>query len=147
MRISLKILSVYFVIFMLYQTGFVYGVAEGCFPSISLNSTMDYPQFNDQEVLGAKWLVGVRGDELIYADEYRWLLLGSFVWDQVRTFTPDVDQIRKDSYRYLGSLNIEKKEIVIVDVKSTQRGYINSSQIVNNRNKIYANGGAQVYYR
>ena len=60
-RSSLKVLSLYFLIFMLYQTGFVYGVAEGNFYSISLNTTMDTPRFNDQEVLGAKWLTEVRG--------------------------------------------------------------------------------------
>ena len=148
-RISLKALSVYFVIFMLYQTGFVYGVAEGHFCSISLNSTMDYPRFNDQEVLGAEWLYGVKSNNPIYADEYRRLLVGSFEWGQVRTLTFDVDQIQDDSYIYFGSLSIEKKEIMVVDVKSARRitrEYINSSQIVDDRNKIYNNGGAQVYY-
>ena len=148
-RIALKVLSVYLVIFMLYQTGFVFGVAEGNFHSISLNSTMDYPRFNDQEVLGAKWLYDVKGSNPIYADDYRRLLIGSFEWGQVRTLTFDIDKIRDDSYIYFGSLTIEKKEIMVVDVKSARRitrEYINSSQIVNGRNKIYNNGGAQVYY-
>ena len=152
-RISLKILSVYFVIFMLYQTGFVYGVAEGNFHSISLNSTMDYPRFNDQEVLGAKWLTEVKSSNPIYADEYRQLLLGSlgsFEGGHVRSLTFDnVDQIQDDSYIYFGSLSIEKKEIRLIDRKSARRitmEYINSSQIVDGRNQIYNNGGAQVYY-
>jgi uncharacterized membrane protein len=148
-RISLKILSVYFVIFMLYQTGFVYGVAEGHFCSISLNSTMDYPRFNHQEVLGAEWLYDVKGSNPIYADDYRRLLIGSFEWGQVRTLTFDIDKIREDSYIYLGSLSIEKKEILVVDVKSARRitrEYINSSQIVEDGNKIYTNGGAQVFH-
>jgi uncharacterized membrane protein len=147
-RISLKVLSVYFVIFLLYSTGFVFGVAEGNFHSISLNSTMDYPRFNDQEVLGAKWLNDVKSSNPIYADEYRRLLIGSFEWGQVRTLTVDVDRIQDDSYIYFGSLSIEKKEIMVVDRKSARRitmEYINSSQIVDGRNQIYNNGGAQVY--
>ena len=152
-RISLKILSVYFVIFLLYSTGFVYGVAGGNFHSISLNSTMDYPRFNDQEVLGAKWLTEVKSSNPIYADEYRQLLLGSlgsFEGGHVRSLTFDnVDQIQDDSYIYFGSLSIEKKEIRLIDRKSARRitmEYINSSQIVDGRNQIYNNGGAQVYY-
>jgi uncharacterized membrane protein len=148
-RISLKILSVYFVIFMLYSTGFVFGVAEGNFHSISLNSTMDYPRFNNQEVLGARWIYNVKSDNPIYADGYRWLLLSSFEWGQVRTFTVDIDKIQDDSYIYFGSLTIEKKEILVMDIKSARRRtseYINSSQIVDGRNQIYNNGGAQVYY-
>ena len=141
-RISLKILSVYFVIFMLYQTGFVYGVAEGNFHSISLNSTKDCPRFNDQEVLGAKWLTELRGDKLIYADTYRHLLLGSFEWGQVKTFPLDVDKIPKNSYIYLGTWNVMNDKVI-----SHIREHINSEDIVDERNKIYANGGAQVYYR
>ena len=147
-RSSLKVLSVYFMIFLLYSTGFVCGVAEGNFHSISLNSTMDSPRFNDQEVLGAKWLYDVKSSNPIYADDYRRLLLGSFEWGQVRTITFDIDQIQDDSYIYVGSLSIEKKEILLIDRKSARRAkvkYINSSQIVDDRNKIYANGGAEVY--
>ena len=148
-RISLKVLSVYLVIVMLYSTGFVWEGAEGQSGSISLNSTRDYPRFNNQEVLGAEWLNDVKSSNPIYADEYRRLLVGSFEWGQVRTFTVDIDKIREDSYIYFGSLTIEKKEIMVVDVKSARRitrEYINSSQIVDGRNKIYGNGGAQVYY-
>jgi uncharacterized membrane protein len=149
-RISLKILAVYFVIFMLYQTGFVFGVAEGNFHSISLNSTMDYPRFNDQEVLGARWICNVKSDNpIIYADEHRRLLIGGFALRHVRALTVDIDKIQDDSYIYLGSLTIEKKEVMLIDVKSARRRtmeYINSSQIVDGRNQIYNNGGAQVYY-
>jgi uncharacterized membrane protein len=148
-RISLKVLSAYLVIVMLYSTGFVWEVAEGQSGSISLNSTMDYPRFNNQEVLGAEWLNDVKSSNFIYADEYRRLLIGSFDWEQVRTLTFDIDKIQDDSYIYFGSLTIEKKEIMLVDVKSARRitsKYINSSQIVEDRNKIYTNGGAQVYY-
>ena len=150
-RIALKILSVYFVIFMLYQMGFVYGVAEGNFHSILLNSTVDYPRFNDQEVLGAKWLTELRGDELIYADEYRWLLLGSFEWGQVGIFLVDVDRIRipKESYIYFGTRNVMKDEVAVAHTKGVTRihDHINSEDLINDRNKIYANGGAEVYYR
>jgi uncharacterized membrane protein len=148
-RISLKILSVYFVIFMLYSTGFVYGVAEGNFHSISLNSTMDYPRFNDQEVLGAKWLTELRGDKLIYADEYRWLLLGSFEGGRVKTFPVDVDRIPVDSYIYFGTWNVMKDKVEVVHKKGISyiHEHINSEDIVYDRSKIYANGGAGVYYK
>ena len=148
-RSSLKILFVYFVIFMLYQTGFVFGVAEGHFHSISLNSTMDYPRFNEQEVFGAKWLNDVKSSNPIYADKYRRLLLGSFEWGQVSTFPVDVDKIPDDSYIYLGKFNIMNETVLISrrEKAITRTFYINSSDIVGDRDMIYANGGAQVYYR
>jgi uncharacterized membrane protein len=148
-RSSLKVLSVFFAIFLLFNSGWIYEVAKDNPGSISLNTTIDYPRFNEQEVLSAKWLYGVKSNNPIYADEYRRLLVGSFEWGQVRTLTFDIDQIQDNSFIYFGSLTIEKKEIMVVDVKSARRiarEYINSSQIVDGRNQIYNNGGAQVYY-
>ena len=149
-RSSLKVLSVFFAILLLFNSGWIYEVAKDNPTSFSLNTTIDYPRFNDQEVLGARWICNVKSDNPIYADDYRRLLVGSFEWGQVRTLTFDIDQIRDDSYIYFGSLTIEKKEIMVVDVKSARRitrEYINSNQIVDGRNKIYNNGGAQVYYQ
>ena len=147
-RISLKILSVYFVIFMLYQTGFVYGVAEGNFNSISLNSTMDYPRFNDQEVSGAKWLHDVKGSAPIYADKPRWLLLCSrfgWGWGQNRVFPVDVNKTSENSYIYFGTLNVVKNGVHPGSAGGTVKEYINSEFIVNDRNKIYANNGSEIY--
>ena len=146
---SLKVLSVFLAIFLLFNTGFVYEVAKDNPGSISLNSTIDYPRFNDQEVLGARWICNVKSDNSIYADEYRRLLISSFAWGQVITLTFDIDKIQDGSYIYFGSLTIEKKEILLVDWKSARRltkEYINSSQIVDGRNQIYNSGGAEVYY-
>jgi uncharacterized membrane protein len=144
-RISLKVLSVYLVIFLLYQIGFVFGVAEGNFHSISLNSTIDYPRFNDQEVSGAKWLNNVKVNNPIYADAFRCLLLGSFDWvGHIITFPVDIDRISKDSYIYFGTLNVVN-DVVLLPHKIGDE-YINSMDIVDGRSKIYANGGAEVYY-
>ncbi|MDP3065857.1 MAG: DUF2206 domain-containing protein, partial [Methanobacteriaceae archaeon] len=108
-RSTLKILSIYFVIFFLYQVGFVYGVVEGNFYSISLSSTYNYPRFNDQEVLGAKWVYNVKDSGFIYADAYRWLLLASFEWEQAGSFSVGADYrvtVPADSYIYLGTRNV-----------------------------------------
>ena len=142
-RSSLKALSVYFVIFMLYNSGFVYQVAEGQSGSISLNSTMDYPRFNEQEVLGAKWLWDVKDARLIYADYYRGLLLLSYVfYHQKRTLPEDANKIVNKSYIYFGSLNIAEK-IIRFKHSYYKSGYMDN--IINDRSKIYDNGSAQVY--
>ena len=110
-RSSLKVLSVFLVIFLLFNSGWIYEVAKDHPGSISLNSTMDYPRFNEQEV--------------------------------------DIDKIQDDSYIYLGKFNIMNETVLThYREKALKRTFcINSSDIVNDRNKIYANGGAHVYYR
>ena len=148
-RSSLRVLSVFFAVFLLFNSGWVYEVAKDNPSSIALNSTIDYPRFNEQEFLGAKWLTDLRGDKRIYADAYRWLLLGSFEWGRAKNFPVDVDRIPVDSYIYLGTWNVMKDEVLVVHIKGVSRirEYINSEDIINDRNKIYANGGAEVYHR
>lgn len=148
MKISLQMLSVFLAIFLLFNSGWVYEVAKDNPTSISLNSTIDYPLFNDQEVSGAKWLNEVKGDKVIYADAHRWLLLGSFEWYQVSSFPVDIDKISEDSYIYFGTLNIVEDKVIVVHTRGVSRAreYIKSEDIINDRNTIYANGGAKVYY-
>ena len=144
---SMKVLSVFLVIFLLFNTGFVYEVAKDGPCSISLNNTIDYPRFNDQEVLGAKWLHGVKSSDRIYADTYRRLLLNSFEWGIVIPFS--VDEIPENSYIYLGTLNVVDDKVRLRHKIGVRRimEYIGSDDIVNKRNMIYTNGGAEVYYR
>jgi uncharacterized membrane protein len=148
-RSSLKILSVYFVIFFLYQTGFVFYVAEGQSTSISLNSTAESYCYIDQEVSGAMWLNGVKGSSLIYADEPRWLLLYSRLGpEQLDMFAVDyINRTRKDSYIYLGTRNAVERYVLIrhkIGVSSVYK-HSNFEPVVDDRSKIYANGGSEIY--
>lgn len=145
---SLQVLSVFLAIFLLFNSGWVYEIANDIPTSFSLDTTIDYPRFNDQEVSGAKWLYSVKNSSLIYADGLRWLLLGSFGWGQVTSFPVKIDKIHKDSYIYLGKFNVIN-ESVLVAYKEKAVGmsfYISNSVIINDRDKIYANGGSQVYW-
>jgi uncharacterized membrane protein len=139
-RESMKVLSVYFIIFFLYQTGFLFQIVNGTSGSISLDNAYDSPRFNDQEVLGAKWLTEVKSIPPIYADDYRLLLLISFEWTQVKSIPFNVNLMAKDSYLYFGTLNTLKDKLI------TRNKYVNSKNMVYNKNKIYTNGGTQVYY-
>ena len=148
-RSSLKILSVYFVIFLLYQTGVVLYVAEGQSSSVSLNSTAEGYRYNDREVLGAMWLNDVKGRSSIYADEPRWLLLYSRLGpEQLDMFTVDnINKTREDSYIYFGTRNAMERDVRLrhkTGVSSVFE-YINLEHVVDNRSKIYANGGSEIY--
>ncbi|HJH25202.1 MAG TPA: hypothetical protein C5S37_00165, partial [Methanophagales archaeon] len=71
-RSTLKVLSVFFAIFLLFNTGLVYEVAKDNPTSISLNTTINHPRVhtNDREVYGAQWLVNMAENESnIYAGD------------------------------------------------------------------------------
>ena len=159
-RSSLKILSVYFVIFLLYETGFVYYVAEGQSNSVSLNSTAGMYCYNDREISGAMWLNGVKDSDsdrdsnrYIYADEPRWLLLCSRLgWlEPGHPLMFTVDNINRTrevaSHIYFGTRNAVERDIRLRHVSGVTSvfEYINLEYAVDGRGKIYANGGCEIY--
>ncbi|HHV24575.1 MAG TPA: DUF2206 domain-containing protein [Methanosarcina sp.] len=152
--LTLKVLSVFFAIFLLFNTGWIYELVGDSPTSFSLNNTLDYPMFNDRDIAGKEWLYQVsrieKNNEYIYADSYRWLLfLSCFGRNNLNTFPENLDQISRGSYLYLSSYNIIKNEILIF----RQAGVIGFSEYVNfdlylsSKYQIYNNGGAKIYYQ
>ena len=113
-RSSLRALSVFFAVFLLFNSGWVYELAKDNPTSIALNNTIDYSRFNDREFYGANWLGSKSpSSSLYYADGYGRLLLYEFVDRHfVRIFWNTTIKIQKDSYVYFRSLNTNKKEMV-----------------------------------
>ena len=142
----LKILSLFLVIFLLLNTGWVYEVAKDNPTSISL-SVKDYPVFNEQEVIGAKWINNVK-DGMIYGDNFRSLLPNSLEWGTVKPISDDLNNLKLNSYIYLGTFNIREEKILISHQKGVNKikEYISSTNITSHRNKIYDNNGSEVYY-
>ena len=145
---SLRALSTFFAIFLLFNSGWVYEVAKDHPPPL-LNNTIDYPRFNHQEVSGAEWITNVKGSDPIYADGYRWLLLGGLEWGQARNLPKDIRKVRDDSYLYLGSYNVANKSVLVryKEKALTKTKYIKLTDVIGKRSKIYDNGGAQVYHQ
>ena len=158
-RISLKVLSVYFVIFLLYSSGFVYEVAEGQSGSISIGqegikkygdtrdkASLYAAYYPDQDIFGVKWTSKNRNKESkIYADKWHKLLVfqsyGMMPNEYILTNTT---QVKESSYIYLGYPNVRygfmygvQKYWNVTDI----------SPLLGEMSEIYSNGCAQVYYR
>ena len=141
---SVKVLSIYFAVFLLYQSGVVYELTEGVSsPLMVYNSSIDYPRFNDQEVSGAMWLNNERGNNSMYADNYRLLLLGSLERYSLRQYPVN------SSYIYLGTFNIINGTVNSYSKTKAIRYYFYDGyqEIIDDRSKIFANGGVEVYNR
>ena len=149
----LRVMSVFFTIFLLFHSGFIYKItgetADVSTTSlIALDANFDFPRFNEKEVSGANWLHSVKGDNYIYADEYRWLLILSFDLG-IRCFPVDFNELPKDSYVYFGTLNVIKHEVAIssyINALTPKLEYTNSKNLIKGKNKIFDNGGAEVYW-
>ncbi|NPV51543.1 MAG: DUF2206 domain-containing protein [Candidatus Methanofastidiosum sp.] len=149
MKKSLRVLSVYFVIFFFLQTGFVYQLVEGYSGSFALNNTKDYPVFNEKEILCANWSVRMTENRTIFADEYGELLLYSLRIDNLRIFPYDTIEIPGDSYLYFRTLNMKMGGVIsfkFIGAGWKKRKIVKLTELVDDKNKIYDNGGAQLYY-
>ncbi len=151
---ALNILSIFFAVFLLFNTGWIYEITGDIPTSISFNNTVDYPKFNEQDVSGKEWMYKVNdlkeGNGYFYADYYRWLLLlNSFERNLIRIFPKSDGQIPKNSYLYFSTYNIHENEILIrqqVGVNDLFE-YVNIYLYISSKNQIYNNGGAKIYYQ
>jgi uncharacterized membrane protein len=155
---SLKVLSIFLAIFLLFNTGLVYEVAKDDPSSISLNTTIKHPRFyfNEQEAHGAQWVANTAKKESeIYAGDFGRFILWDFVHDKnkVRIFTNETKDIPPKCYIFMGLLNVRDDEVVVV--QRTPAGFFRDypklsnstfyNKIIIYTNKIYDTGDAQAY--
>jgi uncharacterized membrane protein len=153
-RSSLGVLSVFFTIFLLFNSGWVYEVAKDFPTSISLNNTIDYPRFNEQEILTGCWLKDRKNVKIgVYSDDYRSLLLWGVLGER-HVFRGDDEittQMPKNVYIFLGRENVKSEKIILVTPdkqrKSVDIQNLTLSSTLLNMNRIYNNGDAHVYYQ
>jgi len=169
-RSSLKVLSVFLVIFLLFNSGWIYEVAKDYPGSIALSQEW-IKEFGDtkmkasfyttytpeQEVFSAKWLSKRRNhEEKVYAtyNDIRVHALTSYGMipiEDVPILTNTTKEIQKDAYVYLQYLNVIEgigtKWNLALPIGRKQSNY-NMTEIhhlFEGKNKIYSNGGSEIY--
>lgn len=154
---SLKILSVFFALSLLYSSGFVYEVVEGGSSSISLNSTIDRACLNDHEALMAGWLKNTKDvDAKIYSDRVRGVLLWG-IFGERHVFVVDEEEriithIPDNVYIFLGRENVKNgtMELDKIDLNTPstvvviQNSALNTS--LSKKSRVYNNGDAHIYF-
>ena len=151
---SLRILSVFFAVFLLFNSGLVFEFTSDPSSSISLNSTIDFPRFNEQEILAGHWLKDKKDARRdVYSDEYRSLLLLGVLgemhafhgYKEIRTWMPN------DIYIFLGHENVKNGKMILGTSKYKRESvFLQNLTFYNtllNMSEIYNNGDAEVYYR
>lgn len=145
---SFRILSIFFVIYLFFNTGWIYEVSnDGLRSSRSLNTTIDGPYFNDQDFWGAKFITNLKYSNPIYADDYRFLLFKNLGLD-VGIIPFDTNTLSNELYIYLGTTNIRLGSVVVREISGVTHKmiYVGTENLIRNKDKIYNNGGAQIYY-
>ena len=155
-RSSLKVLSLFFVIFLLFNSGWVYEVAKDRPGSISLSPYVDSSCYDETEAIGAQWLSHFSySSSTVYADTYGEMIVRDwFHIDQRKRLLFDIpakniQQMQENAYIYLRSWNIEKNEGAFVI--SAKVKYVNFEDVpelhdmISRKNKVYDNVGSQIF--
>lgn len=144
---SLKIGSVFLVVFFVLNVGFV-GFFIGEETSMALDSSADWPKANVYELQSAIWINSEKNmDYVVYADVYRWPLVGAFNWNGSNYLPQNLTWIpQSQSYIYLGSQNIKNNQFLYGGGKLSGGNYIPINEVIADKDLIFDNGGSRVYY-
>ncbi|WP_424714124.1 DUF2206 domain-containing protein [Methanobacterium sp.] len=152
---ALKMFSVFLLVFMLFNTGFISVFADQSIPMHLSNQDRlsdYYPLFDYEEFTGAQWLTENNVSKNIYADVY-----GKFIFYR---FTPNMYNISANNgiseftnytspntYMYLRKLNTENGFLIgYTSGSNRNRIYADLSSNANMKNRIFDDGDSVVYY-
>jgi uncharacterized membrane protein len=165
---SLRIISVFFIILLLFNTGFIFEIANDNPNSISVSQesikkhenperrAMPYTRImQEQDVFSAKWLSKeMKSDEKIYASfltgEDALVCYGGItpVSSQIRILYSTTEHIKEGSYVYLGAITVVEGIGWDLNPKLGCPTYFNMSDIyplLEEQNKIYTNGKSKIF--
>lgn len=131
----LKFISIFLVFFLLFNSGFIYQLANDIPRSFSLSNNFDFPIFSEKDYSCAIWLYNSKSGAQVYADYNREVLFRSLVGDRSKRIPSDRNNIKEKSYIFVGNFNITETE------------YVNKDFVTYSMNKIFVNGGSQIYIR
>jgi uncharacterized membrane protein len=150
-----RIFSLFLLVFMLFNTGFVSVLAGQSIPMQLSNENIAsdyYPLFNIPEAVSAQWLSDNRVSSNIYADVYGRFIFNRYIYslnepaisNGVTDFT---SYSSNNSYIYQRKLDINNKYLTgFTGFSDRNRVYLDLSVIVNPKNKIFDDGDSKVYY-
>jgi uncharacterized membrane protein len=151
---TLRMLSIFFAIFLLFNTGWIYEVMGDSPTSYALNNTVDFPMFNEQDVAGRDWLHQVNdikpNNGYIYADFYRWLLfLNCFGREYIQNLPKNVNEISGNSYLYFSTYNTLNNQVLTIHRIGVNNilDYVSLNTYCSSKNLIYTNGNTKIYYQ
>lgn len=175
---SIKILSVFFIIYLFFNSGLVYSLADDDSNSIALNATLDNPVYNVMENNGMQWITYYGVDVLvnyenpdatalgglIIADDYRAPILnrygvyGASISNSTNSSNVTILEnnltvqfpYKSNIYFFFGTNNVLTDSFIIyklVGVTTAGVEYVDAEELFKSQNKIFSNGGSQIYLK
>lgn len=150
---NFKILSIFLSIFLLFNSGFVYEIANDNPTSIALSPNIQSIKFNESEVYAASWLGSQTQTHVLAGDFGRFIIYNNIKHTNVNVIGNEISYIPSNYFIFLDSIMVKDNQLVISTRKSSgisrEKVRFTDSmfyiKVVTISNKIYNNGGAYVY--
>lgn len=153
--IPLKLFTVFLMIFLLFNSGFVSVLSDTSIPMTLSNGNIAsdyYPLFNVQEASSAQWLADNKVSSNIYADVYGRFIFNRYIFSSNKIaidngVTDFTSYNPNNSYIYQRKLDINNSYLTgFTGMNDRNRVYLNMSVIVNPKNTIFDDGDSRIYY-
>jgi uncharacterized membrane protein len=140
-----RLLAIYLVVFMLFQTGFILTLTSD-YQTRALSNPDKDRTYNHQEIVGATWVSNYSGGRVIYTDANRMILILSLGEDS-RILSYLQNPSAGSFFIFLGTYESEHKQAKMYTLvgANLQYYYINVTPFISSRSLVYSNGGAEVY--
>jgi uncharacterized membrane protein len=150
------LITIFFSIFLLFSSGFIYEIVNDRPSSFALDRNVQTPNYYVTEVSAAKWSSRAVTALPIYADIYHDPLMTSVsnvVFNlqgglNVSTLLPFNMEVPKNSYIFLGYQNIHTGQISLYSIQGKVDAEIRNITLyhtLEDNSKIFDNGDANLY--
>jgi uncharacterized membrane protein len=156
---SLKLMSVFFVVYLLFNSGFVYAIAHEPNASAWLTGTLNPTSrvYSDQDVAGGVWLNTQSYKDPIRTDENTFNFLSAVLGKQPGYFynwtavASGEEHVTTPSYMFFiasknPDINLQATNTVQQPLTNVSSANVNSVSIFANTKVIYDNGDVTIYY-
>jgi len=148
-------LSILLVIFLIFNTGFIYEVTGDSPTSMALSTIDDFPKYNEREMTGAQWLhfhASVEDELRFLSDTKGQLLLRLNLADWSDMHAENVYTILTSPSThvdplFLHTVNIEEGvfHVTVIEKAIGSVHRLDVAEITSDRSKVYGNGGSEAY--
>ncbi|MBP2146919.1 putative membrane protein [Methanofollis sp. W23] len=146
------LIALFLAVFFLFNTGFIFEIANDGPTSPSLSELKEYPIFSEPEVVGASWLVAAtddqaRKDRYLYGDDISWLVVRGFAAMNSWMISAEGTHAPEDSYLFFGDQNLRDRSVTATTSLKAVRMpvHLPLDQIILGRGKIYDAGTATAF--
>ncbi|AGK60077.1 putative membrane protein [Archaeoglobus sulfaticallidus PM70-1] len=143
--ITIKIISLFLAIYLLFNSGFVYELADDPYPTISFNNTIEYARFSGQQDRAAIWILkNMDNSQTIYTDPMTKYLFLRYLPGFIAVWVLDESKQIQVTKGYIYLRTNKNKTPIYCSSNRMEYVYLKELELTNQFEVVYKNNDAQI---